>query len=774
MKIKYYLKMKNGISLLICLLVLLEISQAQQKYPGPLVKTTLSGTSCRLPNDVMPVQACWFWSEDEFKPDGYKEFINQATLHSPYNMLSASVRLFGRETTNDAVHNQFKLAAEYASNQGISMVADLDIRTARRTFESKYPDELQEMLLLKEVKISPTTIAETVLASKDLNDHYTGNTTHYIPLYGKLIRVYSYIAGYEGIDPNSLKDITRNCVVVTSSKDSVRVRLPADEINTQATVLVSFTHLYPDVFAPHLMEFQREIIMQYADVPLAGVFKDEWGFPPCFDENRAKSQFWYSRFRAEAYGKRTGGRDLLADCLVMHLGIKGREKERQMIINHFMEMSWQRNGELEADFYSAVKEVFGPDAAVTTHPTWWPYPDWHEQMKNGLDWWVAKRDWAQTDESTPFAVRTALSKKWGSPIWYNMYYSTKKGDYEKGVWSAALGGGRINYHPIYPSPIKLSDKHLELLRGDLMMAESRVRLLNYISQSPLNCPVAVVFGHACTMNWAGPSYDDVGMELVTLLWKKGIPTDLIPSTEIENKNLVVDDQGLIRYGAQRYGAVILYHPEYGRKSVADFFNKASKGRSNLFRIGNWTKDFDAINIDGDKLLPVNMTEISENEQVVKSVQNIFSNQKIERQTPAIEDVSKEFGHPFITPPTTGYCRLIDGTVIQVAGTKNIGGDPIRSNIHVGGKAVYFDAVGIAAVRLDENGDVQALTAGGLKSFKSGSFKIGLSERSDLALWKDNQGIWQGVIQGLNGDIPAQLLKITKNWTRINLPLPLTN
>ena len=690
MKITYFPNIHKGTALLISLLVVFEINHAQQKYPGPLVKSTLSGTLCRLPNDVMPVQACWFWGEDEFKPDGYKEFINQATLHSPYNILSASVRLFGRETTNDAVHDQFKLAAEYASNNGISMVADLDVRTARRTFESKFPDELQEMLLLKEVKISPLTNAETIIASKDLNDHYTGNTTHYIPLYGKLLRVYSYMLGPEGIDPNSLKDITRNCVVVTSSRDSVKVRIPADEKNTQATVLVSFTHLYPDVFAPHLMKFQREIIRQYADVPLAGVFKDEWGFPPCFDENRAKSQFWYSRFRAKAYAQRTGGRDLLTDCLAMHLGIKGHERERQMIINHFMEMSWKRNGELEADFYSAVKEVFGPDAAVTTHPTWWPYPDWHEQMKNGLDWWVAKRDWAQTDEYTPFAVRTSLSKKWGSPIWYNMYYSTNKGNYEKSVWSAALGGGRINYHPIYPSPLKLSDKHLELLRGDLMMAESRIRLLNYISNSPLNCPVAVVFGHACTMNWAGPSYDDVGMELVSHLWKKGIPTDLIPSTEIENNNLVVDDQGWICYGAQRYAAVILYHPEFGRKSMADFFSQASKGRSNLFRIGHWTKDFDAITIDGDKLLPVNMTEVLENEQVVKSVLNILSNQKIEPQTPAIEDASKEFGHPFVTPPSTGYCRLIDGTVIQVAGTNISGGDPIRSKIQIRGKAVDFD------------------------------------------------------------------------------------
>ena len=521
------------------------------------------------------------------------------------------------------------------------------------------------------------------------------------------------------------------------------------------------------------MEFQREIIKQYADVPLAGAFKDEWGFPPCFDGSPAKNQFWFSRFRAQAYAQRTGGRDLLADCLLMHLGIKGHVSERQMVINHFMEMSWQRNKALEEDFYRAVKEVFGPDAAVTTHPTWWPYPDLHEQMKNGLDWWVAKRDWAQTDEYTPFGVRTALAKKWGSLVWYNMYYSTNRSDYEKAAWSAVLGGGRINYHPVYPTDLKEIDKHLELFKGDLMLAESRVRLLNFISQSPLNCPVAVIFGHACTMNWNGPSYDDVGIKLVDRLWTEGIPTDLIPSSEIENHNLTVDDQGWICYGVQRYAAVILYHPEFGRSSIADFFKQASKGRSDLFRIGHWTKDFDGKAIEGDKMLPKNMFEAAENEQIVTSVKNILSKQKIETQTPAIKGTPKGFAYSFITPPTTGYCHLIDGTYIQVAGTNHVGGNLIQSTVRMKGKIVTFDATGVAAVRLDDQGKVQAIAAGGLKLFRTGNFKIELNKRIDLALWKDKQGNWTGVIQGLKGEVPMELKAITQNWNRINLPVPLS-
>ena len=756
--------------LVFCLLAISGITLSQNNY-SRIPEMDTQGINS-LPDNVLPVQACWFWRESVFAPEGYKAFLDSISLHSPYNLISASVRLFGKETTSDVVYNQMKLATEYAASKGISMVADLDIRTARRAFESKYPDELQEMLLLKEINQQTGREVKVTVLSKDLSDHYTGRTTHYIPLSGRLLRVYSYDMAEQEIEPNSLEDITHNCIVISSGKDSVEVLLPSVKKNRKACVMVSFTHLYPDVFAPHLIDFQHEIIQKYSDVPLAGVFKDEWGFPPSFDGSPAKDQFWYSQFRAKTYAEETGGRDLIADCLLMHRGIKGKERERQMVINNFMEMSWKRNAAIEAGFYHSVKEIFGSDAAVTTHPTWWPYPDLREQMKNGLDWWYVKRDWAQTDETTPFAVRTALAKKWGSPVWYNMFYDTERAAYETAVWSAVLAGGRINYHPIYPSEKKGLENNFGLLRGELVLAESRVRLLNFISKSPLDCPVAVIFGHACTMNWAGPSYDDVGMELANALWLEGIPTDLIPSGEIERKNLVVDKDGWISYGQQKYSAVILYHPEFEKKITADFFNKAADGKTQLFRMGEWTRDFDANDYDGKSALP-EMIVPEGKEQFVGKVKDVLKQQNIKLQTPAVKDTQKAFGHPFVIPATSGFCRLIDGTIIQISGAKRVGGDPIHFRKKIEGRVITVDAIGLAAIRLAEDGQVEAIAAGGLSSFKAGKFKIDLAEPVDLALWKNDREEWEGVLQGWKKEIPAGLLKITPNWKRIGLPTPLS-
>ncbi len=726
-----------------------------------------------IPYQVPPVIGAWFWGEEQFAPGGYKEFIDIVSMHSPYNLLTTGFRVRGRDITDIDVHNQVKLAVEYANEKGIKIALELDPRTAIRKFEALYPDELQESLWLEEVPLFSSTPVDAVVRSISLNDHMTGSRTPYISLTGSLRRVYAYHKTTGEIDPKTLKEITDECEVVFSSSDSMVVRLPAGKGDKplHACVIVTYTHLAPDVFAPHLMEFTRQILRSYSDIPLAGAMRDEWGFPPSFPADRMASgnHFWYSQHYAAAYAEKTGGRELLKDCLLMFAGIKGKEQERYLAINHYMELNWQQNKMLEDDYYQTVKEIFGANAAVVTHPTWYPYPNRLESKKNGLYWWVARRDWAQTDEITPFGVRTALSKKWNSPIWYNQYYSTDGANYEGEIWSAALAGGRINYHPLYPSSKNRLDKHTLLFTDNLVQAESKVRLLNFISKSPLDCPVAVIFGHAATMNTMSPSFEEVGMELVNRLWQMGIPTDLIPSSEIEGGSVYIDENGWIRYGPQRYAAVVLYNPEFEKITTADFFNSASRGQSKLFRVGNWTMDFDGNSFDGNTVLSKQMVTGKSLDVICSSINAQLKKQNIDLQTPATRLI-EGFGHVSNAPPVQGSARLIDGTLIQVSGKDNPAGDVIRSGKRVGKHTVNFDAIGVAAVRLDKNGEVEALAAGGLKYFKTGDFIIDLEERIDLAFRKNDRGEIEGIIQGHDREIPEPLLAITKNWTLLKVPV----
>ncbi len=727
----------------------------------------------RLPREVLPVMATWAWNEVQFEPDGYRHMLDLYRDHSAYNVITTTLRVAKREITDQEVHDQIKRAAAYARQQSMALAMDLDVRLARSAFRKAYPGECQEMLRLREVDLPESGTVVLTIPSATPRDHYTSQTTPYVPLSGRLVRVYSYASGPKGIEPDTLQDITARCKLKDATAKKVTIEIPSDGTTAgrKACAIVSFTHFAAAVFAPHLLEFQRRIIEQYADVELAGVMKDEWGFPPSFDGCPAKNDFWYSKFRAVAYAARTGGRNLVRDCLLMYLGERGRERERQAAINHFLEMSWQRNAAIENDYHRATKAVFGPAAFVGTHPTWWPYPGMREFKKNGLDWWAAKRDVAQTDEVTPYCVRTSLAKKWGSPVWYNMYYSATANDYPRELWSAALGGGRINYHPLYPRKRSDRERTTALLRGELNRGDCRVRLLNFISKAPLDCPVAVVFGHACAMNWAGPAYDDVGIGMTDQLWRAGFPADLIPSSEIREGALKVDDDGYVRYGPQRYAALILYHPEFERPETAAFFQQAARGKTVLYRVGDWTTDFDGDAFDGNSALPSRMTAREDSSVCTAEVIARLRERGIPSQTPA-QTTARRFGRQLCAPPQSGRSRLIDGTHIFVSGQQRASGDSIQDTFDVEQQKVTIDAVGVAAVRLDQHGKLDALAAGGLKHLRLGDVVISLERRADIALWRNEQGTLRGVLQDWQGPIPSCLTAITNRWLRLSVPTPM--
>jgi len=448
----------------------------------------------------------------------------------------------------------------------------------------------------------------------------------------------------------------------------------------------------------------------------------------------------------------------LRDMLLMSVGEQGKGTERIVAVNNYMEMIFQRNAQIETDFYDATKEILGQTAMVATHPTWFPYPDAREVFKNGLSWWSSKRDLAQTDESTPYCVRTALAKKWQSPLWYNMFYSGSIESYSQNLWSAVLGGGRLNFHPLYPSKLNHIDASIALLKGNLLRAEARIELLNYISKSPIDCPVAVIFGHPSALNWCNENgFANVGLDITNRLWQEGFYADLIPSSEIMNGALKIGSNGKVEYGAQQYEAVIYYNPESDHASVASFFRKvAHQNKTALFRVGNQTIDFEGNAVNSNDFLPVAMNS----ERSVQAVLACLKIKGIQPQTSCVMRGIEDFP-PSMMPKDSGHLRLIDGTVILASGEKEVLGDPIKTSFKIEDRTINVDAIGIAAVRLDKSGKPEAIACGGLKSIDIGTFNINLPERMDIAIFKENNK-WRGIVYGHKGRIPQALSRITKN------------
>ncbi len=720
-----------------------------------------------LPEGVQPTLGAWFCNDDFLAPDGYKKYVDLFAEHSPYDLLTTSFRINRREITEPAFHDQVKAAVDYARGRGLRIALDLDVRLAREAFRSLYPDEQQEMLRLRTVPLNSSGAVEFAVAPETLTDHMTGNTTPYVPLSGRLVRVYSYVAEAGGILPDTIRDITARCALKVASEKEVRVGIPCDASTggRTACVMAAFTHLTPDVYAPHLLDFQRALVEQYADVALSGLMKDEWGFPPCHGGCPEKNDFWFSESRAKAYAEATGGRDLARDCLLMHAGEQGRERERQAAINVLLKTSRERNAAIEEHYYKLAKEFFGPDAAVVTHPTWWSYPGPSEFKKNGLDWWAARRDWGQTDEETPFSVRTALAKKWGSPVWYNQYYSTNADKYRESLWTHALGGGRINYHPVYPAPegMDIMTRSSALLAPDIVAGESRIRLLQLVTYAPIDCPVAVVFGHACAMNWAGPAYDDVGLAVTDALWQAGYYADLIPTSEIASGALKIAEDGSVTYGRQRYAAAVLYHPEFEQPETAAFFAKASA--TTLFRVGDWTRDFSAKDFDGVAALPPSMTACGDSANAATRVVETLRGRGIAPGTPATEHLSNKTA----SPGREGHMRLTDGTEVFLSGKTDAAGDPITGTFYMSGRTVTAEAQGVLAVRFTADGQIEALAAGGLKQFTGGGLSLQFDTPVDLAYWHDGEGHAKGALQEGMGTLPKPLSALTQDWVRLATP-----
>ena len=723
-------------------------------------------------NDWPPVIGAWFWHDQTLDPDGYKPFLDAAAAHVPYTLLSTSVRVSRGEITDPAIRAQAGRAVRYAKTLGLPIAFDLDLRLARRAFQARYPDELQEELVLQTLDQPTNGAAVVTFQGRDLGDHMTGNTVPYLCLTTRLVRVYSFVRGADGVDPASVRRTPDQEVrAVPDGPRKLTVTVPT-QAGRSLCVIAAHTYLTPDVFAPHLLAFQREIVRQYADLPLAGVMKDEWGFPPDHSGNPAHDRYWYSAAFARAYAEQSGGRDLVRDALVMFRAEKGLDRERQAVINRYQKMNRERNAAIEHDYYRAGKETFGPASLVVTHATWTPYPGAQEFRKHGLDWWDATRDLGQSDESTPYPCRTSLAKRWGFPLWYNQYYSPKPDDYAREFWSGALSGGRLNVHPLYPrSDLPSAETHLALARHGFMTGMSRLRMLDFITRAPLECPVAVVFGHACAMNWAGPSYNRVGLEIASGLCAAGYPADLMPSSLVGAAALRITNDGSVCLGPQRYRAVVLYQPEFGDEQELAFFARAARGQSAVFVVGDWTRDFDARPLDGTARLGRGVRACRDDRACQEAVLRFLGEAGVAPVT-----AWKQTDPTHAVPPTDGHGALTDGTYLRMAGSKDPAGDPIHETFTWQGHTISVDATGVFAIRFTPDGQVAALAAGGLKSLQTDGLEITIPDRADLAFARESNGKVRAVLQGLPGPVPASLLAITPDWQRLTVPplLPATS
>lgn len=769
--------------------------------PGRLPKT-LDGL--RLAPDF----GC-FWG---FSVEGedYRTLFDVVEPTGAFDALTITLRSLPRFDGNAAAVAATKKAVEYAKERGVGAILDVDLRIARYDFEAARPDLSQERIYFKELDLRALDGAEgrgeLAFEAPNLNDHYAGARPFYVRG-ARFVKAWRYRKNADGaVEPGSVVDVStafnvpttnapleKNRVDFVDATSRNRFVVPVETLALDGVksasgeesakdgdflaVAVAFRYSCPDVFADETLALEKRLYEQYCDVPALGVAKDEWGFPPSFERQNRLDDFWYSeatrRAYSAAFGQNGAPVDLVDDLFLAFRPQTGREAERIAAVDRFNRLCADRVLKYEIQNYQTTKEIWGPDAFVGVHCTWFPFPNTLEMRKNGAMWWKAPRDFAQSDEYVPFCCRNSLAKATDSH-WINMFYARQVSPYIFEHWTAAASGGRVHIHNVYPrdenSPQHPADNRLMPIveTGGVARIRSKIRTLSLISDAPLDAPVAVVFGRFGAMNPLRAGYGKVGVDLCDRFSTAGFPADLIPVDEITSttqtgeKRWKLSDDGYLQYGPQRYSALVLWGENDA--DAADF--------AALWELAgpNCRTKIKEIKADASA---------AEKDALAAEIIAALKETNVEPQTPwKLDDAA--FSVPeerSSRPQLVSTSRFIDGTNVWIAAKENALGDPISldgATVRLAdGKEstpISVEANGVFAVRFGADGTLEAVAAAELKSLKIGDLTLNVPETEiaddpvDVAIWRRPDGRLRGVFQRRENALPPSLEGVVDDWT----------
>ena len=708
----------------------------------------------RLPSWVMPQPSAMMLANEDLKDDpvtgAHARIFDLLRDRSDWNVITFALRCVP-DLSSPVIEQRVADAVARLNGTGVEFKMNIDPRIMRNEFFSRWPDDCLHLRQFETVKPDAVGTACFRVEQEFLRDHKCYGTVPYS--WWKPGRLVSVRAVKNG-DPSTLRNVeAKDIVTTTNAVSGVVMGLAPDEV---LLAEADFPLREIDPCSPHLLPFMREMMLRYKKLGVSGSYMDEWGFQSPRSAMVGGRAFWHSEHFARDYAAHSGGRDLERDLALFALGVK--TEATYAAANAYIRTIFDRCREMEGFHYDVNKEMFGPDAFVGIHPTWHPNPgSAAEYFHDGLDWWVAKRDWALTDESTPVCIATGLAKKFGSPLWLNQGYSEEPVDYVRALWRYALCGGRMNWHGITAASPADSGKGAPYLKrryqnaaerryrrlADLhgrrtVRADETLRLLPLMTCAPVDCPVAHVFGHERLVNWQDPAYCDWGREFVHGLGAMGYYADAYPASEIAEGTFAVDEGGRLQVGDQRYAAVVLHNLSASERKRWDDFVAATGMRA--------TRAFVNPSVD----------EVAAHLESVKAV----------KQTP-FGNTGFRGGTRNLLPPSDGIVHLTDGTVARIkGGHPDLAGDVIEGEIEAGGIAVKYKARGLFAVRA-ENGALTGIAGGEISQIAAPGMSLALPKPADIALVKLSDG-WHGVWQtgDCSAPVPAELLKVTRKWVKL--------
>lgn len=662
----------------------------------------------------------WKWDDDILEGERLKNKIDELVRRSNFDSVFVAVQWLGKSFMDARLTAAFDKACRMLHAEGRKFMLDLDVRNEVEGFFAKYPGHYAYLLGFHECDLDGA--GEGFLEVEDLQMMHYNKRSGSSGIEAIANSWCFNLADEAHFAPSSLCGIKDRTFMEKAGEAKTGIRIKAGEANAGKRALVcSLTRqACPDLFSPKLYEHFAAMFESVKHIPLDGIGVDEWGFDldlkidegGCLLDGRivATEYLPMSRHMADEYKQRTG-RELADDLLYLRYLPEGDAPRAYAVVNDYLANIRRKMAENEAWFYDKGKMTFGTDTFIGLHPTWWGSEEelYLEILKNGFDWWEVKRDYGQTDESILIPIRLALAHKWGSPVWYNMWYSSgtlKLETYFAETWRNARYGGRTHYLA-YECPnegVVLELKQQGMLE-EISAMEERLGGLNSFQVAQPDSRVLIIFGMEAVSNWhlSNPGqkqWTSVGalqrdaLKFANDLFKGGYLCDIVPSTEVINQDVFINEHDKVSYGTQTYDAVIILFPEFTDVKILDFLRQYTANRGNAVLIGDCRYYADGKEAAGDFA------------EAVAHVEHHLA-KPVEMET--VVRILETWGVPRNT--YENGCVYQDGSVVFTAQGLKCKGNRLIVDSVIKGHRVEFEGEDYLGIDLGWDGRVKRVCAG---------------------------------------------------------------
>lgn len=639
----------------------------------------------------------WKWNEELLNNEVLERKVDDIVKRSSFDLIAMSTHGMKDHTISlkdPRVKASIKRATELFAEHGRKFTVDVD---AGRPAEfngsfSKAPNKFSRITRICDADLDENGYAQLTVKTPEISDDPQSKFGVVGLLGAWIVEPSENMTFVDG----SEKDASAFCKIVDNGAGQSKIEVNAGNINAGKKIIV-----YPDIklnipdrMSDEYRQTELEIIETLGDTGIYGVTTDEWGLRT--DVEDGTIPYVYASESTKDLYFEYCGRDLYNDLLYFHYSPQNDRSISILVLNKYFEVIRNRMTEDDAAIYDKTKSVFGKDAFVGFHPTWYCAPNGFsvETMHNGMDWWQVKRDYSQTDERVMIPIRLAMARSAKLPVWYNMWYSQRTLDiktYYRETWVNARFGGRTNYlgYECYEPGVVLTLWQEGRLESCSEMDDVATKINDFQTTLP-DSRVLCLFAMEYFTNWQISEHGAKTMrprmtghkdivEFANGLFANNVLFDLVPTSEIDRNKLRIENEK-IKYYDHDYDAIVVVGANGMSQKAVDFVNDCAELTENIVWIGEceWLNDGKKCNDSFDGIshkypMNVNTAEIAQLLDKMGVKANMTLNSAV----------------------------FEDGSVVFTTdGALNVG-NPLEADFELDGHRIVFKGTDIFAIRIKD-------------------------------------------------------------------------